>query len=323
MSRWHRTVWSSMSERTAGGIEMKQSGLRLRPHYMRSAFKGLMPAAGAAASVLLAASLLASMPGTAEAFRHRSLWIRSWKASTKARIELANSMGEVVVTGRAGDSITVVAEVRIKAPGRSSAETIRGGVSFDTSFDGSLLRIQAKLPRVRMAGLSGESATSVSVRYLVLVPLDADIMIDTLSGGITVTGVRGKFDLASGGGTVELSSPYGEGRLSARDGDVRAVLGSFAPASLLEIDAAGDVELVLPADVDAEIDAGTSFGRVRLGIAIGDRVVSSRRSARGTFGEGTGSVRVSSSGGDVSIGTSGTACAGRGPAAADRRKETR
>jgi len=271
-----------------------------------------------AAAFLAAGVILSGAATRARAYRHSSEWTGSFETSGPAHLEIVNTRGQVEVSGWGGDFIKVRAVVRIKAPSRSEAEDIRRRIEFDTGFDGDSLRIRALIPRIRMAGISGEAATAVSVRYSVAVPTRTGLDIETAFGGITVAGVEGDFALDTGDGPVRVESRGGEGTIEASDGDVSCVLLSFPERGRLEIAASGTVRLGIPPGTGAELDAEASRGAVEVGPGMSGMTGPERGPAGGVVGEGAGRIRISSSGGDIFVGAVRRRGAVAGPPAADR-----
>lgn len=287
-------------------MKMKQHRRGSR-HIGKGAADRIGPAISRRACAALAAVLvLAAAAAPARAFRHISRWKESFKTSGFAGLLLSNTFGSVEVTGWDRDVIEVAAEVRIKAPSRAAAERIGREIEFGTDFDGDTLRIEALLPRIRMAGLRGEAATSVSIRYSIMVPVRTGVSVETVSGGITVEGVEGGFDLVCGDGPVFLRSPGGEGLIDAGDGEVMCVIMSFPAGGSLEIRASGPVTLGIPPETGAFLDAETSLGETEVGLEMSDVRESGRRLVRGVLGDGAGHIEIRSYGGDIYVGPAGT-----------------
>ena len=115
-----------------------------------------------------------------------------------------------------------------------------------------------------------------------------DLDIDTGDGSITVEGAKGNIRLRSGDGHIDARNLDGsvdaysgdghiklDGRLDALsvktgDGgiDARLAQGSKIASSWTIRTGDGSVDLVLPADLQANIDASTSDGHISLGIPV-------------------------------------------------------
>ena len=153
--------------------------------------------------------------------------------------------------------------------------------------------------------LSGDCPAVVSswcsVDYAVVVPANTEVIVDSGSGSITVTGIDGDITASSSSGSVYVVDVSGQLRLSSSAGPVlgeqlasatvRAdssagsvrLVFDVAPTSVDADSSAGSVELVVPDDSAVyAVDASTSAGSARIEVATdpsADRTLRLRSSA--------------------------------------------
>lgn len=133
--------------------------------------------------------------------------------------------------------------------------------------DVSLLSGDGKL---RLSNLSGKLNLQTSDGGITADNLKGDFRMRTGDGDIEATQLDGKCEISSGDGSVRLTGRFdgldirsGDGRVSAR-----AAAGSkmTSPWSIRTGD--GPVEVTLPKDFKANLDASTSDGRIKVGMPV-------------------------------------------------------
>lgn len=114
------------------------------------------------------------------------------------------------------------------------------------------------------------------------VPADAEVLVDTSAGGISVTGAVSGVDLTTSAGSVEVEDVSGGAMLRSSAGSIRGTLGdgdvdAETSAGAIDLDvsgsfqslsaqtSAGFVDLKVP-DRAYRVDAETSAGRTAIGV---------------------------------------------------------
>lgn len=148
----------------------------------------------------------------------------------------------------------------------------------------------------------------------------AEAHISSGNGKVKVTGVRGRVEASSGngevavddaGGPVRASSGNGDVTIgttngpvnaSSGNGDIRVSMDRLTGSEDMEFSSGnGRIEVVVPADFSAEVDANSGNGRVvtDFPITIQGRLSPSR--LRGTIGNGGRRLRMSTGNGSMEI----------------------
>lgn len=210
------------------------------------------------------------------------------------------SARRITVAG-AGDGTRAWADVRVLVP------------------SGRTVEVHQSVGRVSVANVNGRvqvmgHTASVDVRNT-----QGDLTVDTQSGAVTLTNVRGtQVDASTRSGSIRGTGIRAEG-VEALVGSGSINLAGVAAGEVKADARSGSVDLVLASDADLEIGTGSggvtvtlprTFG-ARMEIQTGsggitvDGAVSNRRTGRGTFqgsvGDGRGTVEIQTGSGAVRI----------------------
>jgi len=246
------------------------------------------PLAGFAVLAVLAGCLGA---GSAQAEE----WNKSYTVSGRAHVHVDTNDGSVRVT--TGDSKQV--EFRVSYNGY----TLDKNLSVTSRQDGDQVEVSA---RIRNSMSWGWGGMHRSLRIEVHMPRTADLNVDTGDGSVEAEAVNGNVDIHTGDGHIRVEGAKGDirlrtgdgstegrdldGRLEATSGDGHITLdGRFDALNIKTGDGSinaranpgsklangwnvrtgdGSVDLSLPGDLQANIEASTNDGRISLGIPV-------------------------------------------------------
>jgi DUF4097 and DUF4098 domain-containing protein YvlB len=258
-------------------------------------------------------------------------------ADPEGRVHIENPSGSVEVTGWDRAEVSVSGNLGPEADGL--VFTSRRGATYvevDTQGNphGVHSRLQVKVPRgsivevegfdtgVSVAGVKSIHVETVNGGITVTGPAD-EVEVETVNGQVSVTGparsvragsVNGQVDVKDAGEDVEASTV--NGRLSVTAGSVRRAQletvsgelrfeGELAPQGRLEAESvSGAVELVVAGSLDARFDVSSFSGEVDNQIGPAARRSSrytSRRDVSFSVGAGTAAVAVSTLSGEVRL----------------------
>jgi len=179
--------------------------------------------------------------------------------------------------------------------GSVQAESINGKVNVHTG-DGS----------VKANSLSGNIDLHTSDGSITVDTLKGDIRLRTGDGSIEAHNLDGKVEADSGDGHIRLEGRFEALNVKTGDGSVNAQVlpGSKMATSWSLRTGDGSVDIVLPADFQADINATTGDGHISLGIPVTVEGTFSKSELRGkmngggqalTIHTGDGSIRLSKS----------------------------
>ena len=255
---------------------------------------------------------------------------KTFAVTGKPELSLKTFDGAIEVT--TWDKPVVGLTIERRAGSQADAEALK----VTTSQDGNRIVVEAVQPeRALQMGIH----VGRSVRFIVSVPKNTDLVARTGDGSIAVTGVHGRLELRSGDGSVtgtgldgEVAAHTGDGSV-ALDGvkgkvDVDTGDGSVriagAPTALtahtgdgsvaLDLDAGtaikanweittgdGGVRLTLPGTINAELDASTGDGSINASDFGLQTDRDSRNELRGRIGAGGSTLKVRTGDGGITI----------------------
>lgn len=257
--------------------------------------------AAALAAALISALLL---PGALHAYRLFEHWERSFEMAARPRLVLENVNGSIEVTGWDRRVIDVQAEIRVKAASKDKARRIYEQIEFDVEHEAGALSIRADLPRIRKDGLWGESATSVSVNYIVRVPHGCDVDLQSVNGRINASEIEGAFRLRTVNGGIRLLSRAGAGEMESVNGALDCRLGKLSGGGKLRLKTTnGSIDLRLPGPTSADFEARTLNGSVKVDLELANVKQSRRNRVSGRLGGGDGSIKLRTVNGRIALGS--------------------
>ncbi len=179
--------------------------------------------------------------------------------------------------------------------GAVEVSSLNGNVSVHTG-DGS----------VKANSLNGTIDLHTNDGGIAVDRLKGDIRLRTGDGSIEARDIDGKVEADSGDGRIRIAGRFDALNVKTGDGsvDTRVLPGSKMASSWTIRTGDGSVDMVLPADFQANIDATTGDGHISLGIPVTVEGTFSRSQIRGRMNgggqalsihTGDGSIRLSKS----------------------------
>jgi hypothetical protein len=240
----------------------------------------------------------------------RTVEFRAEKDDRRGRIEDA---GFVVL--RDGDGVTICAVYDeddecerdgVRGPSRSMwnrgrrervrltmAVTVPRGTRLQTSSGNGDVSLSAAVAEARVT--SGNGKVNVS-------RVTGRVDASSGNGEVSVENVGGAVNARSGNGDVRIGTTNGPVSASSGNGDVRVSMDRLTGDEDLEFTTGnGRIEVVVPPDFSARVDANTGNGRIQTDfpITIEGRLTKNR--LRGTIGNGTRRLRMSTGNGSMEI----------------------
>jgi DUF4097 and DUF4098 domain-containing protein YvlB len=279
-----------------------------------------------AALVLTGATLAAAFcPAPARADE----WSKTYAITARADLRVGTDDGDVTIVSSDQKQINA----RVTTEGYKIGPT---DVRIEEHQDGDHVVLNVKLPHFNWAWWAGRHH---SVRIEVHVPRDLDldvhtgdgnvsaqsvagrIRIDTGDGHVNATGLKGDVSMHSGDGHVTASGLDGslivdtgdghinvDGRfdslnLKTGDGNIeaRVMNGSKVGTSWRLHSGDGRINVSLPSDLNADLEAHTGDGHITLDVPISVSGSLSRSSIHGKLNGGGGTISISSGDGSIHV----------------------
>ena len=252
-------------------------------------------------------------------------------------LEIDNFAGSVTVRAGEGDTIRVVATKR--ATRRSDLDRIQvemserdGGLVIKTQKSSGLNRAWVELEittptrtrlelhsgsgSVDVRGLRGDAKVVSGSGSLTIADMTGDVDVHSGSGSLAIANVTGRIEADSGSGSMtivnvtgEIGAHCGSGGIDVRQAAGPARLGTASGSIDYQGTPQGDcryettsgsVRLVLPADLNMEVDLSTGSGSVNVDYAVDGRVT--RRAVKGTIGVGNeGKIYAHTGSGNIDV----------------------
>jgi DUF4097 and DUF4098 domain-containing protein YvlB len=179
----------------------------------------------------------------------------TYKIEGAGTVDLNHIAGDVTVTAGNGNEVRVSAIKRVRHRDAEEARRLLKEMRVEISQVGGRLEIRTVYPRsTNNRGFNG------SVDYTIVVPQSVAVGVKTISGDVSVTGVRGEVRAETISGDVEVISTPNLALAKAVSGDVRARDIAASTLTLGTISGA----VIASAIRVRTLEAGTVSGDVRL-----------------------------------------------------------
>jgi DUF4097 and DUF4098 domain-containing protein YvlB len=198
-------------------------------------------------------------------------------------LEIDNFAGNVTI--RIGESGTIRVAATRKARSQNDLDRIEVEVS---ERDGGLV-IRTERP---------STFGNASVELEITAPASTRVDADTGAGNVEIDGITGEIDVHTGAGDTDIRGAAGTVRLDSGAGSI-SYQGTPQGNCRFE-SGAGSITLILPADLNVEVDLGTGVGDIDVDFAVDGQVT--RREVKGVIGSGDqGSVYAQTGTGSIDL----------------------
>ncbi len=218
---------------------------------------------------------------------------QNYPLTANGTVTLSNINGDITI--KAWDKNEVAVEAVKKAENAEDLAKIHVKIEAEPN------RIVIKSDHEKSGILPGNRARG-EVRYTLRVPVGAALKeIESVNSTIKVDGVRGPVNLKSVNGGVRASGLHQAAELHSVNGGIFAEFDGLPADVHVSCETVnGGIELALPADVGATVDASTVNGGVHSDLPL-TAETSGRGSLRGTLGAGGSTIKLRSVNGGVTI----------------------
>jgi DUF4097 and DUF4098 domain-containing protein YvlB len=276
-------------------------------------------------SALIAVALFCT--GLFAATVHADDYAKTYTVSNRATVRVETDDGSVNVT----TSDTKNVEFRVEYQGY----TLDKSLHIDSSQHGDEVELVARIPHPFHISLGMMRRLHIEVRM----PKDADLEVRTGDGSIKANDISGTIDLHSGDGALTVVSLKGAVRLHTGDGSIEAsdldgkcdassgdgrirlsgrfdVLGAKSGDGSVTIDVLhgskldsswsivsgdGSIEVGLPADLPANLEASSGDGRITSDIPVTVEGVMSKSRLRGKLNGGGATLTIHTGDGSIHL----------------------
>jgi hypothetical protein len=237
---------------------------------------------------------------------------RSWFS------KLFGSSDRIEVRG-SGKGLKLWADLRIEVPKGKESKIYLGCGSIDAKDVTAALSLDTHSGPVSAQRIHGDLLVDTGSGHVSLADLEGDVNVDTGSGHVKVDGLKGNLIADTGSGHVELSSIEGDkvevdtgsggvnlDTIRAKDLDADTGSGSVVCRNVLCVNlvvdtGSGGIELVMPEETSARIEADTGSGGIEIDFAGAKIEKKSKDYALLTVGAGEGRYSLDTGSGRIRI----------------------
>jgi DUF4097 and DUF4098 domain-containing protein YvlB len=180
----------------------------------------------------------------------------SFELSDGGSFSISNVNGSITVTGGSGNEVKIVATK--KADNQDDLDEIEIVISDSASE----ISVETELGDSK--SWYSHNSSSGQVTYTITVPAGTTLdSVETVNGGVDISGVSGKVVAESVNGDLEISDLAGDVRVSTVNGSIEASFSRLEGQQSVKAETVnGRVTISLPADADVEITADTLNGGI-------------------------------------------------------------
>ena len=186
---------------------------------------------------------------------------QSYPLAADGRVSMENINGDVRVTGWDRD------EVKVDAVKKAYRRDRLDEAKIEIRTDNSSIHIETDYPNRTQVfnDDAGRENNPAIVEYTLTVPRNARIdAIELINGKLDIENVKGDVKASSINGSVTAHGLTGATRLSTINGNLEATFDSLDQSKPISVGSVnGNLLLVLPSDVNAELKADTVHGSIR------------------------------------------------------------
>jgi len=221
--------------------------------------------------------------------------------SSGDQLTLANTNGEIEVTSWDRNEIRIEAHKKARGSDDQDLQSVldnvtviidevTGGITIDTEFPRSGVNAWAN------------NKISLSVDYLITVPNQANLDIETVNGRVGVRGVSGDIDIDTTNGGIEVTDSAGQVSAKSTNGGISIELAEVdASQSMTLRTTNGGVSLALPSSVQANLTARTTNGTIETDFPITMQGRLSGTRLEGEINGGGGEIDIKTTNGGIEI----------------------
>jgi hypothetical protein len=223
-------------------------------------------------------------------------WTRSYTLTgADARIEVVNVSGEIDVEATDGGAIDVKAVISVRGASEEAAREALKQVELREEAGPSQVRIETRYPKP--LGRQG-----VSVRYTLRVPKAVSVSVETVNGGVTITGIQAGVRAETTNGNVKGRGLGSAITASTTNGTIDVGMNGLAGDVSLET-TNGSIELRLPELAKATVSARCVNGGISVSDLPFERVgEGSRRKLDGRINGGGAALKLETVNGSIRVG---------------------
>jgi Putative adhesin len=227
----------------------------------------------------------------------RAVWTKSYTLADGGRVEIDNVNGRIQVEAWDGNTVEVRAERIGKGATPEAAKRMLDRIEIREEVTPRQVRLETRVART-----TGWLGSGTEVRYAVKVPAAAEVDVQTVNGGIEVSGVRGPVVAETTNGGVTARRIAGPIDASTTNGGVDVDVDQVAERGIELGCTNGGINLRLPRDSKATLSARITNGGIAAdGLDLELTGETSRRRLEGRLNGGGPRIVLAGTNGGIRI----------------------
>jgi hypothetical protein len=221
---------------------------------------------------------------------------QTYAMTPDGRVELDNINGDVHISSWDRN------EVKVDAIKYADTKERLEEAKIEIDSGKEHLSIQTKYPHHGQGWHWGSHDNPASVEYTLTVPRTVRLdEIKLINGQLDVSGVSGEVRASCINGRLQAEGLAGRAKLSTINGHLEAKFGQLAGKSVELNSVNGSVDLTIPSDSNAEVEASTISGGIHndFGLRVNGHMVG--HDMRGELGNGGTQIHLSNVNGRIDI----------------------
>lgn len=244
-------------------------------------------------TVVLAVALIASGSLSAKVTEEETF---SFELSDGGRLSVSNVNGSITVAGGRGNNVEIIA---IK---KADKQKTLDEIEIDISHSADAIDIETELPN--SGGWFNWGSGGAEVTYEIVVPAGTNLdSVETVNGGVEVSGVSGDVNAETVNGKLKLSDLVSDASLSTVNGSIDASFARLEGQQRVKAETVnGRVTVRLPENADVRVGADSLNGSINardFGLETEKGFVGS--DLNGSVGNGSARLNVDTVNGSIKI----------------------
>ncbi|MFC2088885.1 DUF4097 domain-containing protein [Calditrichota bacterium] len=220
-------------------------------------------------------------------------------------ITLKNSNGRIEVSSWENNEVEIIAYKKVEGS-KSSAAKLMERIEIEVDQNDNEINIETVVPKgLQGSGgffswLFGDNHSSYSVTYEIKVPYQADLDMNTTNGRINVENLSGRLRLHTTNGKIVGENIKGMVRCHTTNGSINFKFDEITDDDeMIFRTTNGSIKLYFPEEYGGYANLKTTNGHIDSDFRMSSRMDKKRKSYKGEFGEGEGSITCKTTNGSI------------------------
>lgn len=261
---------------------------------------------------LILATLITLAASAVSAATLRETFDKTYDVRPEATVSLSNTNGAITIKTWDQPRVRVRAEKVVERGNEADAKETMAALRIEVDPAGGDLKVRTIYPKEHGTGLTdllfGGILRRVNVTYELTVPRRVGLKVDDTNGAIRVSGVTGRLEIGTTNGRIELTDCAGTLDLETTNGAIDAKLAALDRRYPHSVETTnGRIELTVPPNLAAEIDAETTNGHIECDLPVVQKGSMDRNTLRASANGGGVPVKLRTTNGSIEIHTEAAA----------------